>query len=46
MRPFVLSGLVGLIFILIQPLIWQGAMWVIEPEANARLSTRASTSVF
>lgn len=34
MRPFVLSGLVGLIFILIQPLIWQGAMWVIEPEAN------------
>ena len=32
MRPFVLSGLVGLIFILIQPLIWQGAMWVIEPE--------------
>ncbi|TKE99427.1 MATE family efflux transporter [Vibrio kanaloae] len=34
MRPFVLSVLVGLIFILIQPLIWQGAMWVIEPEAN------------
>ncbi|CAH6848973.1 Multidrug resistance protein NorM [Vibrio chagasii] len=34
MRPFVLSGLVGLISILIQPLIWQGAMWVIEPEAN------------
>ena len=34
MRPFVLSGLVGLIFILIQPLIWQGAMWVIEPESN------------
>ena len=29
MRPFVLSGLVGLIFILIQPLIWHGAMWVI-----------------
>ncbi|CAH0526083.1 MATE family efflux transporter [Vibrio hippocampi] len=32
-RPFILALSVGIIFILLQSLIWQGAQWVIDPEA-------------
>ncbi|WP_338163899.1 MATE family efflux transporter [Vibrio sp. 10N] len=34
MRPFVLAASVGLIFILLQSLLWQGALWIIEPETD------------
>lgn len=40
-RPFILALSVGVIFILLQALIWQGAQWVINPEpvvgANAKI---------
>ena len=40
-RPFLLALFVGLIFIGFQSLIWQGAIWVIEPdqavEDNAKI---------
>lgn len=39
-RPFGLALLVGLIFIALQSLIWQGANWVIEPEAEVALSAK------
>lgn len=39
-RPFMLSGLVGLIFILTQSLIWQGALWVIEPAADVAVQAK------
>ena len=32
MRPFMLSAFTGLGFIALQSFIWQGALWVIEPE--------------
>ncbi|MGX9522344.1 MATE family efflux transporter [Vibrio mediterranei] len=32
MRPFVLAAVVGASFILLQSVIWQGALWIIEPE--------------
>ncbi|PSW09155.1 MATE family efflux transporter [Photobacterium sanctipauli] len=32
-RPFVLALCVGLIFIVLQSLIWRGAQWIIEPDA-------------
>lgn len=32
-RPFVMATIVGLTFIALQPLIWQGAEWIIDPEA-------------
>ncbi|WP_261885756.1 MATE family efflux transporter [Vibrio pomeroyi] len=32
-RPLLLALCVGVIFILLQSLIWQGAEWLIEPEA-------------
>lgn len=31
-RPFVMASIVGLAFIALQPLIWQGAEWIIDPE--------------
>jgi MATE family multidrug resistance protein len=34
MRPFVLAASVGLVFIVLQSLLWQGALWIIEPEAD------------
>ncbi|MEX3071209.1 MATE family efflux transporter [Vibrio alginolyticus] len=32
-RPFVLALCVGLVFVVSQSLIWQGAEWIIEPDA-------------
>lgn len=32
MRPFILSASVGLIFMIFQSFIWQGALWVISPD--------------
>ncbi|UYM14297.1 MATE family efflux transporter [Endozoicomonas euniceicola] len=39
-RPFVLAGSAGLIFILLQSFIWQGALTIIEPEAGVALSAK------
>ncbi|MFA0085306.1 MATE family efflux transporter [Vibrio sp. 10N.261.51.F12] len=33
MRPFILSAIIGLCFIVLQPLIWHAALWAVEPEA-------------
>ncbi|PQJ88897.1 MATE family efflux transporter [Aliivibrio sifiae] len=32
MRPFILSASIGLIFMIFQSFIWQGALWVISPD--------------
>ncbi|MCE0494977.1 MATE family efflux transporter [Vibrio salinus] len=39
-RPFILAGVVGLIFILLQPLIWRGAFLIIEPDPDVAASSR------
>lgn len=39
-RPFMLASLVGLAFILLQSLIWQGAEWIIAPEATVAAHAR------
>lgn len=32
-RPFVLALCVGLVFVILQSLIWRGAEWIIEPDS-------------
>lgn len=36
-RPFVLAGVVGVLFILLQTVIWQGALLVIEPDPHVAI---------
>ncbi|MCQ1061042.1 MATE family efflux transporter [Photobacterium sp. ZSDE20] len=40
LRPFILSGCVGGLFILTQSIIWQGALWVIEPAADVAIHAK------
>ncbi|MFA0476071.1 MATE family efflux transporter [Vibrio breoganii] len=45
LRPFTLALLVGLTFILLQPLIWSGAMWVISPDAEVGMHAKTYFSI-
>ncbi|PMO79103.1 MATE family efflux transporter [Vibrio breoganii] len=45
LRPFTLALLVGLTFILLQPLIWSGAMWVISPDAEVAMHAKTYFSI-
>ncbi|WP_261836283.1 MATE family efflux transporter [Vibrio ishigakensis] len=40
LRPFMLALIVGLFFILMQPLIWQGAMLIISPEESVAVHAK------
>ncbi|MGR5063466.1 MATE family efflux transporter [Photobacterium sp. DNB22_13_2] len=40
LRPFILSGCVGVLFIFTQSIIWQGALWVIEPTADVAIHAK------
>ncbi len=39
-RPFILAGAVGTLFIILQSFIWQGATAIIAPEAGVTLSAK------
>ncbi|MDR9828994.1 MATE family efflux transporter [Vibrio sp. FNV 38] len=39
-QPFILAALVGLVFIALQTVIWQGAEWVISPESSVSENAR------